>query len=94
MEETPSAIMETVGLKALKEKLGAYVIRARDGERIVITDRGQEVAELVPLSPERRALTAAVASGRVGWSGGRPNPGPGVPNSGPPVSDAVIEDRG
>ena len=85
--------MDTVGLKTLKEDLGSYVARARDGERIIITDRGTEVAELVPLSAERRALLVLVDAGKAEWSGGRPRLGAGVPNAGPPVSDAVVEDR-
>lgn len=85
--------LDTVGLKTLKENLGAYVARAREGERIVITDRGEEVAELVPLSPERRSLLALVADGRAEWSGGKPRLGPGVRNRGRPVSEAVVEDR-
>ena len=50
--------VETVGIKQLKEHRGHYVARARAGETIVITTRGQEVAELVPLTPERRVLAA------------------------------------
>lgn len=86
--------MSTVGLKMLKESLGTYVARARDGERIVITDRGEEVAELVPISPSRRVMLRLVAEGKVKWNGERPTfRSSGVVNTGPLLSDAVIEDR-
>jgi len=85
--------MNTVGLKLLKENLGVYVARARDGEHIIVTDRGTEVAELVPLSPERRVLLDLVDAGDAEWSGGKPQLAPGAPNLGQPVSDAVIEGR-
>jgi prevent-host-death family protein len=40
--------MPTVGLRELKNKLSKYVARARSGESVSITDRGQIVAELSP----------------------------------------------
>ena len=84
----------TVGLKMLKENLAAYVARAREGERVIITDRGEEVAELVPISPERRAILRLVAEGRVKWNGQRPRfPRRGVPNHGRPASDVIVEER-
>lgn len=85
--------MTTVGLKELKESLGLYVARAREGERVVITDRGREVAELVPLSAERQSLMDLVNRGDVAWSGDKPGLQTGVTNTGSLVSDAVIEDR-
>jgi len=85
--------MSTVGIKMLKENLSEYVAMARAGERVVITDRGEEVAEIVPLSPERQAMKRLVAAGAVRWSGRKPRIESGPTNPGPPVSDAVIEDR-
>ena len=86
--------MEAVGMRALRENLAAYVARARAGERIVITDRGEEVAELVPMSPEIRALRRMVAEGRASWNGQRPAlPEPVIIHRGKPFSDSIIEDR-
>lgn len=88
--------MDTVGLKMLKESLGTYVARASEGERFIITDRGEEVAELVPISPSRRVLLRLVAEGKVKWNGERPKfwgRRDLVRNTGPLLSDAVIEDR-
>jgi prevent-host-death family protein len=47
--------MSTVGLRELKNKLSQYVARAKSGESVTITDRGQVVAELTP--PKRHPGT-------------------------------------
>jgi prevent-host-death family protein len=81
-------------MKELKENLSAVVAAARAGESVLITDRGEPVAELRPISPERRLLEKMVAEGRATWSGRRPHfTPPKVVNTGPTLSDAVIEDR-
>ncbi|MCE7937932.1 type II toxin-antitoxin system prevent-host-death family antitoxin [bacterium] len=73
--------------------MAAYVTRARQGERFVVTDRGVPVAELGPVSDAVRGLWEMVASGRVRWNGGKPI-GARIAYDGPSLSDAVIEDRG
>ena len=86
--------METIGIKMLRESLSEYIVRAREGERIIITDRGEEVAELVPLSPERRALMRLVAEGKARWNGQTPRLLPPVIEvAGSPFADAINEDR-
>lgn len=45
--------MHSIGIKALKNKLSEYVRAAAAGETVLVTDRGQVVAELV--SPRVRA---------------------------------------
>jgi prevent-host-death family protein len=86
--------MHTVGMKMLRDELATYVAQARAGERIIITDRGEAVAELAPLSPELRLARHMVTQGRARWSGRRPAlRGSGVVIRGLSVSDAVIEDR-
>lgn len=40
--------MKTVGLRELKNRLSEYVRQVRKGEAVVVTDRGQVVAELRP----------------------------------------------
>jgi len=86
--------MDTVGMKLLRDELAAYVARARAGERIIITDRGEEVAELAPLSPELRLARHMVNQGRARWSGRRPAlRGSAVINRGRGVAEAVVEDR-
>ncbi len=83
----------TVGIKMLKENLSAYVAMAVAGERVIITDRGREVAELGPLTPERRALQALMASGTVRWRGGKPRLDPIPLAVDADLAGAVAEDR-
>lgn len=40
--------MKTVGLRELKNRLSEYVRQVRKGQAVVVTDRGQVVAELRP----------------------------------------------
>ncbi len=42
------AAMEEVGIKALKNHLSQYVRAAAAGRTVLVTDRGEVVAELVP----------------------------------------------
>ena len=55
--------MQTVGIKILKNKLSEYVRAAAAGETVLVTDRGQVVAELV--SPRVRA-DASLIEQRLG----------------------------
>ncbi len=85
--------METVGIKTLKAQLSAYVAKARTGERIIITDRGEEVAELGPLSSARQAVQALVHHGTLRWNGAKPSGLKGVRVRGRALAETVIEDR-
>ena len=40
--------MQTVGVRELKNKLSEYLRRVRLGECVLVTDRGEVVAELLP----------------------------------------------
>ncbi len=40
--------MRTVGIRELKNSLSLYLRRVRSGESVLVTDRGQIVAELSP----------------------------------------------
>ena len=66
--------MTTVGIRQLRESVGTYVARAHAGERIIVTDRGQPIAELGPLSEATSALLALAKAGAVQWSGRRFEP--------------------
>ena len=50
--------MKSVGIRELKNRLSYYVRRARAGQEIRVTDRGEPVAELVPprRSPSRKDM--------------------------------------
>lgn len=88
--------MASVGVKQLRDHLTRYLRKARNGEQVVITDRGEPVAELIPLPPPAAAARAwdLVRQGRAHWGGGKPRGAkrPPKPRRGL-VSDAVLEDR-
>ncbi len=49
--------MKQVGIRELKNRLSHYVRRAKAGEEIQVTDRGEPVAELVPPRRTRTGTT-------------------------------------
>lgn len=55
--------MKTVGLRELKNRLSEYVREVRSGEGVLVTDRGEVVAELVP--PNHLTEGRGVPSGLV-----------------------------
>jgi prevent-host-death family protein len=85
--------MISVGIKELKEKLSSYVDKARHGEEIVVTDRGKEIALVLPISRERSAVKQLVGSGRAVWTGGKPAGVKGIKAKGGSVAKTVLEDR-
>ena len=54
-------IMKTVGVRELKNKLSEYLRGVRLGESVLITDRGEVVAELLP--PGQGQVDPAVPAG-------------------------------
>jgi prevent-host-death family protein len=90
---TSKASPESVGIKELKAHLSEFVERARRGSRIVVTDRGEPVAELIPLSPDRQTLAHLAAAGKLRWSGGKPKGLRGLTAQGEPVSETVLRAR-
>lgn len=40
--------MKSVGIRELKNRLSEYIREVRSGEEVLVTDRGDVVAELVP----------------------------------------------
>jgi prevent-host-death family protein len=85
--------MISVGVKELKAKLSSFVARARKGEEIVITDHGKDVALIMPLSRERRAVKSLMEKGKAKWAGGKPKGTAGIRIKGEALSKTVIEDR-
>lgn len=86
--------MTSVGIKELKAKLSSYVDKARKGHEIIITDHGEEVAMIVPISKERRVILEMVKAGEVEWSGGKPRGNPKPPKiKGKTTSEIILEDR-
>lgn len=62
-------IMKSVGLRELKNRLSKYVREVRSGEPVLVTDRGEVVAELIPPGQggdERGVPSVLVALARKG----------------------------
>jgi prevent-host-death family protein len=53
-----------VGVRELRGRLRDYLVRVREGDEVVVTDRGRAVARIVPIKGGR-ALDRAVAEGIV-----------------------------
>jgi prevent-host-death family protein len=53
--------MEEVGIRELRQHASRYVRAAKEGRTTVISDRGQPVARLEPLSPLERRLSQLLA---------------------------------
>ena len=82
-----------VGIRELKAKLSSYVGRVHRGEKIIITDHGEEVAVMIPISRERRLIRHLVESGRAQWSGEKPQGYEGITIKGRPISGTILEER-
>jgi prevent-host-death family protein len=95
--------MTKVGIRELKNRLSEYVGRVRKGKIIVITDRGEQVAKIVPMEkqvePEdaieaRLQELAAAGHLRLPLRPKRPLPPfRPVKAKGKPASRMIIEDR-
>jgi prevent-host-death family protein len=89
---------KAVGVRDLKARLGAYLREVRRGRTIVVTDRGEPVAELRPLAihgvGDRARLERLVALGLLSRASTtslaefRP-----IRHAGRSLADAVSEDR-
>ena len=83
-----------VGIRELKAHLSHYVRLAREGARVVVTDRGEEVAELRAVTPAHPGLRELIDSGMVSWSGGKPSSFPRRRTlRGEPLSETILRDR-
>lgn len=85
--------MTTVGIRELKARLSNYIGRARDGEQIIVTDRGVEVAVINPVPTERRIIMSLVKQWAAEWSGGKPAGLKGVRIKGGSISETIIGER-
>ena len=86
-----------VGARELKTRLGTYLRSVRAGRTVLVTDRGEPIAELRPLPRDtsvpaallklssERAVTLPVRKSMVTF---RP-----IQSRGRTLSDAVVEDR-
>lgn len=85
--------MTSVGIKELKAKLSSYIDKVTKGEQVIITEHGREVAIIIPISKERKAIRSLIDSGKAHWSGGKPKGLTGIKIKGKPLSETVLEER-
>jgi prevent-host-death family protein len=88
---------DVVGARELKTRLGTYLRRVREGRTLVVTDRGEPIAELRPVQADtsvpaalarlssKRAVTMPVRKSMASF---RP-----ILSHGRPLSDAVHQER-
>ena len=81
-----------VGVRELRDNLSRYLDRVRDGEEVVVTDRGRAIARVLPVGAER-VLDRLIAEGVV-TRARRPKRRAGRPvRSVGTVSDLVADQR-
>lgn len=92
--------MHRVGTKELKARLSHYLRLVRAGARVVVTDRGNAIAELHPVAEHasresaERAWVSAAAEGRATLPTEAPRaPRPRRLRGDAGLSDAIREDR-
>ena len=91
--------MIQAGIKEIKNNLSRYLARVKDGEEVMITERGKPIARIVKENSTnmaiREALTLWINKGVVIMPTSRP--GREAPArckaGGKPVAEMVIEDR-
>ncbi len=86
----------TVGVRELKSRLSQYLRQVKAGNTVVITERGRQVALIVPagLSLEER-LRAMTQAGLLLWSGRKLEPMAPVARArgDRTVADLLVENR-
>lgn len=84
--------MIEIGVRELRNNLSRYLGRVREGEEIVVTDRGSAVARVLPIGIER-VLDRLIAEGVV-TPAPQPKPRAGAPIEGAgTVSDLIAGQR-
>lgn len=92
--------MKTVGSREFKNRMGRYMKAVRQGQSLLLTDRGKPVAKVVPPDPELApeptlmdVLRRLEAEGKIRLARrplGKFRP---IPSRGKSASDMILEDR-
>ncbi len=92
--------MITVSVKELKNRLTQHLRRVKQGEKVIITDRGEPIALIQPIQSAapvvslQARLAKLAAQGLVTLPTRKPLKGVRtVKVSGPPISRTILEDR-
>ena len=81
-----------VGVRELRNNLSRYLGRVREGEELVVTDRGRAVARVLPVGQDR-ALDRLIAEGVVTAARRSKQPANTPMRAKGTVSDLVAEQR-
>jgi prevent-host-death family protein len=82
-----------VGIRELRAELSRFIKRVREGEEIVVTDRGKAVARILPVEGQRN-IDRLIAAGIVKPARRRtPRPVPRPIEDAGPISDLVVQSR-
>jgi prevent-host-death family protein len=93
--------MISVGIKEIKDNLSRYLSSVKQGEEVVITERGRPIARIIKEGPTKKSIRSALSqlvqqgsitlpSTTTDWG---TTPSPTVTLNGKPISDMVVEDR-
>ena len=92
--------MSTVGVKQLKDRLTEYLRHTKQGEEVIVTERGTPIALIQPIKSADKAasleakLARLAAQGAVTLPTQKPLKRVRLVNvSGKPVSKLIVEDR-
>ena len=92
--------MNSVGIRELKAHLSRHLKGVQAGARLVVTERGRQIATISPIPPPEAVIDlswahALVNSGRAAWAGGKPGgvPRPVTLQSGPSLSESILDNR-
>ena len=68
--EVDPKMQTEIGIRELKAQLSSYLRRVRAGETIIITDRGQPIGRIVPISASTSdQLQVLRSAGLIDWNG-------------------------
>jgi len=81
-----------VGVRELRDNLSRYLDRVRDGEEVVVTDRGRAIARVLPIGADR-VLDRLIASGVVTRARNPARRRRRPRDTSGPVSDLVADQR-
>jgi prevent-host-death family protein len=85
-----------VGVRDLKNRLSQYLRQVKAGQTVTITERGQPVGKIIPVTQSlEEKLEAMVQAGLLQWSGKKLEPMEPVAavRGDRTVADLLIEDR-
>lgn len=87
--------MDSVGVRELRQNLSRYLVKVKEGESFVVTERGREVARLSPSGPADSPVARLVTERGATMPHGNLLDRVGTvdrPPAGPPFSDEILDE--